>query len=310
MRRINRPVTNLWKMSLKTSILILLALLLIPAALFGAGEIATLQDEEVTVLFEEPLRNAAEEVIEAYPIVKSELERTFHWEAGFRAVIRLTGDSTAFKRTVGNDITVAFAVPDRYFIVIDNSKVHSRPFTLKTALKHELCHLLLHHHIAALPRWLDEGVCQWVSGGITELIMSSQEPDLTRASLSGNLLSIGEMARFPDDEGSLRLAYAESRSIVEYITGEFGREGLLEMLDNLRQGLPLEEAMQRSLHVSVHELEGKWHEHLEKRLTWFTYISDNLYFILLAFAALITVYGFIRFLIRKRAYRDEEDGLY
>lgn len=306
----NRPATNLWKMSLRTCILILLASLLIPAVLVGAGEIVTLQGEEVTVLFEKPLRNAAEEVIEAYPIVKSELEKTFRWEASFRAVIRLTGDSAAFKRTVGNDITVAFAVSERYLMVIDNSKVHSRPFTLKTTLKHELCHLLLHHHIAGLPRWLDEGVCQWVSGGITELIISSQEPNLTRASLSGNLLSIGEMARFPDDEGSLRLAYAESRSVVEYITGEFGREGLLEMLDNLRQGLPLEEAVQKSLHVSVHELEGKWHERLEKRLTWFTYISDNLYFILLALAALITVYGFIRFLIRKKAYRDEEEGLY
>jgi hypothetical protein len=289
---------------------ILLVLLLIPSAVLGAQDMAALQGEAVTVLFERPLRNAAKEVIEAYPGVKSELEGIFRWEVGFRPSIMLMGDSEAFQREAGNGMTVAFAVPARYLIVIDNLKVHARPFTLKTTLRHELCHLLLHHNIGGLPRWLDEGVCQWASGGMAELIMSAEEPDLPRASLSRSLLSTGEMARFPDDEASLRLAYAESRSMVEYMVREFGREGLLGLLENLRAGLALDAAFEKSLSVSVREFEGQWHDYLQGRLTWLAYISNNIYFIILSLAALMTVYGFVRFLMRKRAYRDEDEGLY
>lgn len=291
-------------------LVLVLVLVLIPFATVCAGDMVTLESREAAVFFEKPLRNAAKEVIEVYPRVKSELEGTFRWEVDFRPSILLMGDSGAFNREAGNGMTVAFALPARDLIVVDNSKVHARPFTLETTLKHELCHLLLHHNIQGLPRWLDEGVCQWASNGMAELIMSAEEPDLTRASLSRSLLSIGQMGTFPDDEASLRLAYAESRSMVEYIVREFGRKGLLGALDNLKAGLSLDEAFQKSLSVPVLELEGKWHGYLEGRLTWFTYISNNIYFIVLSLAALITVYGFIRFLMRKRAYRDEDEGLY
>jgi hypothetical protein len=306
----SKEATRPCREALRIRLFILSVLLLVPSMLPGAYDIATVQSEEVAVLFEGPLGNAAKEVIEVYPAVRSELEGTFRWEVGFRPSVLLMGDSGAFKREAGSDITIALAIPARCLIVIDNSRVHARPFTLKTTLKHELCHLLLHHNIDGLPRWLDEGVCQWASDGMAELIMSSDEPDLTRASLSGSLLPLREMERFPADEGSLRLAYAESRSMVEYITGKYGRDGLLSVLENLRGGLTLEEALGKSLSVSMRELEGQWHDYLEGRYTWLTYISNNIYYILLSLAALMTVYGFIRFLMRKRAYRDEDEGPY
>jgi hypothetical protein len=48
------------------------------------------------------------------------------------------------------------------------------PFTLTVTLKHELCHLFLHYLIGGgeLPRWFNEGIAQWTSGGIAELMFS------------------------------------------------------------------------------------------------------------------------------------------
>jgi hypothetical protein len=212
---------------------------------------------------------------------------------------------------VGSDLFVAFAVPERNLVVIDYSKMHTRPFTLRTTLKHELCHLMLHQYVRGnrLPKWLDEGIAQWVSDGIPEIIMDPKQSPLKQAALSGNYIRIRSLAEhFPRERRSLLLAYEESRSLVEYINREFGVDALLGILEHLKQGQVVEEAILEILFVTEDELEAKWHGHLRKRITWFTYLSTHLYGILFFLAALITIYGFIRVLVKKRRrYEDEED---
>lgn len=74
----------------------------------------------------------------------------------------LIKDGKTFHRIAKNSLIVAIAIPEQYLIVIDYSKVHIHPFTLEVTLKHDVCHLLLHHHIPGdnLPKWLDEGISQ------------------------------------------------------------------------------------------------------------------------------------------------------
>jgi hypothetical protein len=191
-------------------------------------------------------------------------------------------------------------------MVLDISRVFAKPFTLKTTLKHELFHLLLHRNIARenLPRWLDEGVCQWASDGIAEIISDNSDQILTKAALSDRLIRMSALTRFPADGPSLILSYAQSRSIVEYITGEFGKEGLMRVLSFLHHGDSLDESLRKGIALSTHELEAKWQAQLKRRHTLIPYMSRNLTVILFAFTALITVYGFIRMLRRKRAYKD------
>ncbi len=286
----------------------MLIALLLPLPLY-AENISAIQSNEVIVLFEEPLHNTANAVLKIYPIVKTELENTLGWKLNFRPEIHLIRDRQDFRKIIGSNLTVAFAVPQKYLIVIDNSRMHTKPFTLETTLKHELCHLLLNHYIKEenLPRWLNEGVCQWTSGGIAEII--TDRKNLTKAYLSKRMISINSLQKFPHDEKSMLLAYEESKSLIEYIVDEFGRQKLLDILDYLREGLSPDEAVRKSLSISIYELEAKWHTYLKRRITWLTYLSNNIHTILFLFAALITVAGFIRVLRRKRAYRDEEDGL-
>ncbi len=287
-----------------SSIFLLVIILFQPVTVEHSSVIET---SEVVILFEEPLRTAAREVADIYAGVKVELEETLGWRLNFRPTVLLIKDRETFQKIIGSKLVVAVAIPRKKLVVIDYSRMREHPFTVGTTLKHELCHLLLHHHIrrSNLPKWLDEGISQWVSDGMAEIITDGRRSFLNEAILSGNYLSLDELtASFPKDKKSLLLAYEESKSIVEYINSRFGRDGILNILMYLKEGYDVDAAVLKSLSIPLYELERRWHGHLRRRTTWITYMAANLYEILFFVAALITVYGFIKFLIKKRNYRD------
>ena len=287
---------------------------LLPLFLSGSvsAESRILKTDDVVVLFDEASESAAREVVRVYPDVKSELAASIGWNIGFRPTVVLTGDSDSLEKVAGSDLIVAFAVPRKQLIVLDISRVYAKPFTLRTTLKHELCHLFLHHGIEPenLPRWLNEGVCQWMSDGIAEIVIGNDDKILRQALLSERLFSMNQLRRFPGEKSALLLAYAESKSYVEYIFREYGDSGVFTLLKYLNEGDTLEYAIERSLSVNSDELERDWHLYLRRKYTAFSYIGQNLPVILFVFAALITVYGFMRMLIKKRAYRDEHEEFY
>lgn len=273
------------------------------------AETSNIQTREVVVIFEGPIENVAKEVVKVYPAVKADLVASLKWDVNFSPKVFLVKGRDALRKTVGSNIIIAFAVPERNLIVIDTSRVYTRPFTLEATLKHELCHILLHRNIEneRLPRWLDEGVCQWASGGIAELMADGGDRALAKAAISDRVINIGNLMRFPQDEKSLLLAYEESKSIVEYIVSEYGEQGILQLLGYLKEGYSTDDSIRKSLLVSTSEFEIKWLAHLKRKYTWFSYLSHNLYTILFFFAALATVFGFMRILKKKKAYVDEDE---
>lgn len=285
-------------------------LLIISSGPLYAEEWKTLQQNEVVIAFEDSLEIAAQEVAFLYPRLKQELEETFLWPVSFIPTIFLISESQAFREMTGSDLVVAFVTSSRNQIVIDYSKMKTQPFTLETTLKHELCHLLLHHHIKRvnLPRWLDEGICQWVSDGIAEIILDQGGHVLDEAVLSGRYLSIRSLAeRFPQEKRLLLLAYEESKSLVEYIVSSYGEERVLSVLDSLKAGADVDVAILEGLSISLNDLEIEWHQHLKRKTTWLTYLTRYLYEILFFLGALAMIYGFIRQIIKKRAYQEEEE---
>ena len=281
---------------------------LFPASLWGASY-ASLKTDDVIVLYDEPLRPAAQELAAIYPGLIAQLHKTLGWDLDYRPTVLLIKDRTTFQERAGSPFITAFALPGNGAIVIDYSRMAAAPSLLETTLKHELCHLLLHRHIRTpnLPKWLDEGVAQWVSGGMAEIIMDRERFVLTRAVLSGHYFRIRDLAtHFPADERGLLTAYEQSKDLIEYIVREFGANRILDILNHLREGTPPDQAIYRSLFIPLDELEAKWLTNLRKRSTWFTYLSMYLYEILFFLGALLTVLGFIRVLIRKRNYRDDD----
>ena len=286
-----------------TTLLFPVAFLIFFVVSLYAGEVYLFEEGGIKVLFESPHEPVARELADFYPGIRAELEKVFGWDLNITPSIILIRESQQFQQMINSPLTVAFAIPKKDLIVIDYSKMSARPLSLRNVFKHELCHLLLHRHIksAALPRWLDEGVAQWVSDGVGDIISDQKRSLLNKAAFTGRFIPLGSLDRgFPRREQDLILAYEESRSFVDHIIGKFGREGVLDILEHMKRGENVHAAVLRSCSIPLGDLEKGWHSAFRRRITWFTYLSYNLYEILFAFAALITIYAAIRIILKKR----------
>jgi hypothetical protein len=262
------------------------------------------------VRYAEGLEGAAHETADLYPGVKADLEKTFGWFLPITPTVYLARDREGFGRMAGNPHVVAAAWPERNRIMMDWTRVNRDPFTLAETLKHEACHLLLHHHIRPehLPRWLDEGLCQWVSDGLTELTIRTSADALQQAVLTGRVYPLDSLADgFPSSPQEMALAYAEGKSVVEYIIRRHGVDGLMDMLDRLKTGHDLSTALEGAFSLSPDRLEKRWRRHLMSRVSWFSWAASHLYQILFFAAGVAAAVGFFRQLRRRRQYADEED---
>ena len=296
---------------IRKALLSLVIFLLSSHHLLYAEMASKIQTDDVVILFEEPLRVVAKEAVNIYPRIKSDLENNLNWPLDFRPTVVLTNNRERFEEMSGSTIVVAYAVPQRNLLVIDYSKMNTDPFSLATVMKHELCHLLLHKQVknGMLPRWLDEGISQLMSDGVAEIMMNRKRSILDRAVLSKKLLSMRSLTdSFPRDTESLLLAYEESKSFVEFINHEFGKEGIQSLLGHMRSGYETDAAVLKSFSVPFEEIERRWRVHLRKKVSWFTYLANNLYGIIFFFAALITIAGFVRLMVRKRRYGKDESS--
>ncbi len=275
-----------------------------------AQDLQILQTADVRVLYDAPIESAAKQVLTLYPGVKKNLESMFGWELALIPSVLLKKNRADFLSMAGDPLVVAFAVPSRNLMVIDYSKVITRPFNLETTLKHELCHILLHKHIKTqiLPRWLDEGLCQWASGGIDEIIMDPKQSQLKRASFSKQFIPFRDLTiRFPHDKTAKLLAYEQSKSFVTYVALTFDKNKIFHILNKMKDGQTVEDAMISTLSISLETLEKKWHGSLTQKASWFAYLSYYLYEILFVFMALITVFAFIKLSVKKRYFYEDED---
>ena len=267
-----------------------------------------LQNDDIMVAYEPPLDGAAGEVLRLYPDLKQELEKTFAWSLDIRPQVVLVKNTRTFQNLSRNELFVAFAVPEKNLIVIDYARMNLHPFSLRMTFKHELCHLLLHRHISnrRLPRWLEEGICQWASDGIGEIFIDKSWSGLDAAIMADRVLDLRRLTKtFPRDKPSLVLAYEQSKSVVNYIDRQYGKGVVLDLLGHLKNGESMEAAALKSLGISTDELEKDWLSHLESTPRWLVYLADNLYGILFFVAALLTILGFIRRIMRRKVWESE-----
>jgi hypothetical protein len=275
------------------------------------GEVQVLERDDVRIFFEPPLGGASREVANIYEGIAGELADVFFgWRLSSPPTVLLLKDPGRFHRMAESQLTIAFAVPSKGLIVIDYSKMTRHPFNLKETLKHEVCHLLLHDHIteAVMPRWLNEGLCQWASGGVVDIIMDPKRSFLNRAAFRGKFIPLSSLQRgFPRNNDALMLAYEESKGVIEHIISRFGTAGIFRLLERMKRGEEVHVAVQEALSIPLEKLEREWHRSLRRKMSWFTYLSYHLYEILFAFGALVTIYAFIRAMVRKKAYMNEDE---
>jgi len=288
----------------------LIAVFVLPS--YGLEQPRILQNDDLTVTYETSLEGPASQLLELYPDLKQELVRTFSWSLDVRPHVILVKDAPAFRNLFRNDLFVAIAIPDKNLIVIDYSKMNQHPFTLRITFKHELCHLLLHHHIKGryLARWLEEGICQWASDGIGEIFIDKHSSRLDAAMMTDRVLSLRRLANsFPRDRESLMLAYEQSKSVINFLDRKYGTDSILELLDHLKNDEHLDTAVLKTFGLKSAELEKDWLEHLQRTPRWLVYLANNLYGILFFLAAVLTIFGFIRRILRRKVWKSEEENI-
>jgi hypothetical protein len=285
----------------------LFAIFVLPSA--GVAKPLVMQNDDVIVVYETSLKGAADKLLRLYPDLKQELGQIFPWSLDIRPQVVLVKNTLNFQKLARNELFVAFAVPDQNLIVIDYSRMNQRPFSLRITFKHELCHLLLHRHIdnQHLTRWLEEGICQWVSDGIGEILLDKRSSGLDGAIMTDRVLPLSRLANtFPRDKLSLMLAYEQSKSVVNFIDRNYGKDAILDLLGYLKNGESIDAAALKSIGMTTLELEKDWLSHLERTPRWLVFLADNLYGVLFFLAALMTIFGFVRRIKGRKAWENEE----
>ena len=291
-------------------VLYILFSLLVLAVPSGAAELETYRGPEITVRYEAPLSAPAKRIVSAYKKARTDIETKLGWRLRSHPVIVLIGDNHAFQESARNALVTAFAMPERNLIVIDYSRMNRVPFDLEDTVRHELSHILLHQQVTSvlLPKWFDEGVAQWASGGMSDILRTGENDLLRQAVLSRRLIPMAEISTiFPQTATGLTLAYEQSRSFVEFIVQQYGEEKLRALLYGLERQQTIEQTVHENLGVSLALLEQMWKKSLSKKSLWIAYIADHMFWVLFFLAALITIAGFCVVKRRMKNYRDEEE---
>lgn len=282
---------------------------LLSGAFFPENDIKTRETGSAVIHYPGQLENAARQIERLYPVLRSELEQTLHLPVDFKPNIRLVNDRQRFREATGSDMVVAVAIPARNLMVIDYTRMADSPFMLRTTLKHELSHLLLHRHIDPdiLPRWIDEGVSQWVTGGVSELVTDPGWSVLENAAMRDNLYRFDELDTFPSGRSETMLAYQQSKSFIEYVVEVYGESALIEILHEMSRNASADRAFATVLPHTLRQVERNWSNDIQARVTWFTYISRNMFQFIFLFAALLVIIAFIKMMIQRRRRYDDED---
>jgi len=142
-----------------------LLLLLIAVQTVGAAERPRLQGDGVTIVYDLSLEYQADLVTRVYPKIRDAVETKIGWKLQRKPVIFLIGDSEVFQKMGGGPFEAGLALFPKGHIVLNLASATPHFILLNQTLRHEFGHLLLHERIPGrrLPRWLDEGVCEWLS---------------------------------------------------------------------------------------------------------------------------------------------------
>lgn len=275
-----------------------------------ASALQVLETPDATVFYDSPSFPVAREIPGMYRDVHDELRRFLGFSLSYRPAIRLVEGGAGEETRKGVIRFLAYAQPEEGLIVLRLTPMKASSVPLPAVLKHEVCHLVLHDAVPGghLPRWLDEGVAQWVSGGISEVVVQRRPFFLPGAILMGGDVPLNRLEpAFHGRERDVLFAYEKSRSFVEFLLEKRGAETLQHLLNGLSAGQSVDEAILSVYGTSLEDLEKSWRYSLMGVTGWLFYLSRYLYEILFFIGAIVAFLGFLRYRKRKKDYGKDED---
>ena len=259
---------------------LMLTVLLAFAVLSSAGAQGVASGTGIRVRHERGQERLARRILDIYPGLREDVTRKLgiayprslevvvvRGHDSFNAVLRKNGGRERPEHVAA----VAFGYRD--LIVLKSSAwTRAEGDLMPSIFEHEIAHCVVGHlereHAECfVPRWFDEGVAQWVS----ERVFHGEPDILDRAAGSDALLPFDELVNsFPEQEGASALAYAQSLSLVRFISRlhaehELVRGNIRAIFALLARGWRLEAAIESVTGMSMPALLDAWRADLERR---------------------------------------------
>lgn len=209
-----------------------------------------------------------------------------------KILIVLVSSQEAFDRWMGDEAPewgVAFAFCSRNKIILKSPRLTRKNVNLAEVVTHEVTHVILQSFLghARIPLWLNEGFAMY----------QSREWQIGNSSVVGwaairnRLYDLGDLDEtFPWSEKGARLAYAESFLAVAYIVQHFGKQGLMNLLKDVREGKDIDLAMRRSLGLGYERFKREWLENTKSRFSIASFVLSPITVWVFVVVLLVIVY--------------------
>jgi len=289
--------------------LILLASIIAPHYAGGDDVHRGLSSGSATVTHSAGLEPVARQVMDLYPEMLSDIETALGIKMPPSNVLLNILNKEQFQALSGGSPVMAFAIPSANSITLDYDALGADILVLRATLKHEIAHLAIHSATGnSMPKWLDEGISQWASGGHSEIRQNNEIWPLSKAALTGRLIPLDTLASsFPRDEEGMRLAYKESLSAVDLLISNHGEMIISQLLRDAASGMSISESFQSRTGVSLNEFALTWETRLRSRASIMSFIKTYFYEVLFLMASVVLIAGYLRNHYRIRTYKDPEE---
>jgi hypothetical protein len=129
----------------------------------------------------------------------------------------------------------------------------------RTAIAHELTHVLVGHLtfscLTSVPTWVNEGLAVYSEGPLDP----DSKKQFDQAVADDTLLSVRSLSgAFSEVPGRAYLSYSESYSLVKYLVETYGRQKMTDLLLQLKNGVPIDDALTTVYGFNVEGLEDTW----------------------------------------------------
>ena len=124
---------------------------------------------------------------------------------------------------------------------------------------HEIMHILVGRATDGsinLPLWLNEGLAEYANRDKTV----SYDLYLEWGIGTNQLKPLSQLRTFPGDPKLTLVSYGQSRSVVRYMIDNYGQEKMYILLNNLSQGMTIDEALLDSYGFELSTLDSNWRE--------------------------------------------------
>jgi hypothetical protein len=167
----------------------------------------------------------------------------------------------------------------------------ARPSVGRSALRHELAHLVLRWHVPPphyLPLWFEEGYAA----------VAAQEWDRLDALRLNWQLARGGSAQLDLDDvdralrgarGDAETGYALATTAVLLLQRWGGKQGLAPLLANLPQAESFDAAIRETYHITEGDFELRWQRDLHSRYGWVSWLAAMGFFWLTIGALLVAL---------------------